>query len=131
MNTNIYDVWVRPHMPSLEERIPGIIYLPKTYTKDKRLTYLDREVYIALYIYAQLKPDVNCDVDRLLSEIKTHPDKDDEILNNYLKENGKTFDELTDTEFDAIPTIPLTKEDIENSLKRLEEFGYIKKKVPT
>jgi hypothetical protein len=125
----MFDVWIRPHMPLPEERESGAIYFPQLYREDEQLTYLDVEVYVALIVAKQFKPEIVCDVDALLREIKTHPDKDEAIFDEYLQKTEKTLETITDEEFEALSKVPLTKQEIIESLEKLEKLGYIRKRT--
>lgn len=121
-----YDVWVPPHMPLPKERDPEALYMPQSYIKDERLNYLDSTVYISLIMAAQFEAG-SYGVDELVKEIKTHPDRDEEIFLAFLKKTGKTLETVTDKELKRLPSIPLTIQDVEESLKRLEKYGFIRK----
>lgn len=127
---NVYDIWLHPHLPTPKEKNFDFLYLPLEYRKDKRLSYLDKRVYIALVMHAQLKREKKYSIKKIIADIGNHPDKHRANLDKYLKKTGKRYDELTWDDYKAIPKVPLTPKDIENSLRRLERFGYIRKKVP-
>lgn len=122
-----YNIWLRPYMPLLEERESGAVYIPQGHIKDDRLNFLDRTVYLSLCMEEQMGEAGPYGVDELVKEIKTHPDRDEDILQAFLKRTGKTIDTISDKEFKKLPSVPLTVQDVEESLKRLEGFGYIKK----
>ncbi len=121
-----YNIWVPPYMPLFEEREPGALYIPKGHIKDDRLNFLDREVYVSICMAAQLEDPETFDAYALISKIKTHPDKDEKILQAYLKKTEKTIETITDKEFQSLPTVPLTAKDFEESLAKLKMLGYIK-----
>jgi len=120
-----YNIWLHPHLP--EEPDPEYYYWPKTQNKDTRLNYLDKEVYINIIAFEQ--EGRVYDLSSLLKEIKTHPDKDDAILDVYLKRTGKNMDTITQKELNQLPTVPLSLQEIQESLDKLELLGYIKKAV--
>ena len=118
-----YNIWLSPHLPT--ERNPEYFYWPRTQNKDTRLNYLDKEVYTHVIVYEQ--EDTVYDLNSLLKKIKTHPDKDDAILDEYLKCTGKNIDKITQKELKKLPTVPLTLQEVQESLDKLEQLGYIKK----
>jgi len=120
-----YNIWLPPHMPAESERDSRYHYLPLTYKRDKRLTYLDKSLYWCLLGLEQLGRSY--DIRTLIKEIGSHPDRDDEKIKNYIKRSGKDIDVLSDKEFNALPTVPLNEQDVIESLKKLEKLGYIKK----
>ena len=99
------------------------ILIPKELMGSKELDYLGASVVRNVLCYEQLGEVV--DVNLLIREIKTHPDKDEEIFDNYLLEHNYTVDTLPDKELDNIPTVPLTVQDILQSIEKLKELGYI------
>lgn len=120
-----YNIWLHPHLPT--EPDPEYYYWPKTQNKDTRLNYLDRELYIHVIAFEQ--EGKVYDLTSLLKEIKTHPDKDDAILDEYLKSTGKSIDTITQKELNKLSTAPLTLQEVQESLDKLELLGYIKKAV--
>lgn len=123
-----YNVWLRPHLPLATERESNYYYWPKSYTKDKRLNFLDAALYIAICGLEQLGREYS--IDTLIGEVgSNNPDKQEELFQQYAASLGKTEDDLTRKEFREMLKIkaPLIVVDIEESLKRLEKYGYIKK----
>lgn len=120
---NYYNIWVKPYMPSKEETEPGIMYLPQTHLEDKRFNFLDKQVYLNLCIKEQLDTKRYKNIDEIVKDIKTHPDRDEEILNKYLEKTNKTIDEMTNSEWNNLSKFRLTYEDVENSLNRLNKLG--------
>lgn len=121
-----YNIWIKPHMPTKQELEPGYIYIPKVYLGDKRLSYLDKQVYACLYIQEQICGGCR-GIDDIIKDIKTHPDKDEKILDDYLKKTGKTIEIMTDEEWDNLPEIELTVQDVMESLDKLVSLRYIEK----
>lgn len=122
-----YDIWIRPHLPTLEEREPDCYYWPRSYVNDVRLSFLDKELYINVVAFEQ--QGKKYDMNTLIGALRGHPDKEDQLAQEYLTKLGKTEDELTKKEHRKMLRIkaPLTPEDIESSLKHLEQCGYIKR----
>lgn len=121
-----YNIWIEPHMPTKEELEPGYVCMPRLYLDDKRLCHLDRQVYTCLYIKEQIFGGFK-GIEDIIEDIKTHPDKDEKILDDYLKRTGKTIDVMTDEEWDSLPEVELTAQEVKESLDKLLKFGYIEK----
>lgn len=122
-----FNIWLDPHMPTKEEIETGILYIPQSYLEDERLNYLDNEIYVSLCVKEQLDDSQYKNIDEIIAEIKTHPDKNEEILEEFFQVTGKTIETITDEEFDNLPKVPLTIQDVKESLNKLEQLGYIEK----
>lgn len=122
-----FDIWLRPHLPLPEERERDAYYCPRSHIKDKRLSFLDKEVYLNLVGIEQDDPVKPYVIKTFIKAIRTNPDADEKILDDYLQRTGKTVDKLSDREFRKLPSVPLTDDVVMESLKRLEEYGYIVK----
>lgn len=113
-------------MPSKEEIDEDYVYAPVSQLEDNRLSLLDKQVYLYLCIIEQL--DGGCkSIEEIVKDIKEHPDKNREILNQYLQETGQTIETITDEEWDSLSTVKVKDEDIKASLNKLLELGYIEK----
>lgn len=113
-------------MPTPDQKEPDCYYWPKTYVKDKRLSYLDRAIYIAI---CGLEQDGKAyDISTLTKELGgSNPDRDEIVLDEYLAKTGKSLEMITDKELNGLPKVPLTIQEVEVSLAKLENFGYIKR----
>ena len=122
-----YNVWIEPFMPEPDQKEEGYYYWPKGYIGDERLCYLDRYVYMHIVHFEQT--NTAYDMQTLVREIQSNPDEEDRLAQQYAASLGKTEDELTSREFKKMLKIriPLTATEVEESLHRLENFGYIKK----
>lgn len=120
-----YNVWIEPYMPSIEERDPKHLYAPQEHLYDARLSDLDNSVYIYLCVKEQIYKEKYKSIQQIVEDIKVHPDKYSKALYKYLKQTGMKINELTDKEWKMIPVIPVTYEDIKESLIKLAKLGYI------
>jgi len=121
-----YNIWIEPHMPNEGEKESGFLYIPKSHQHDNRLTHLDKTLYMSLCIKEQIDDNRQFNsIGEIIKDIKTHPDKDEEILKNFFQQTGKDLDTITDAEFDSLPRVPLTYKDVKKSLRKLVKLGYI------
>lgn len=121
-----YSIWVKPYMPSEEEIESGALYVPQAHIEDTRLIYLDRQIYLYLCTKEQLDKRKYESVEEIIEDIKTNPDEDEKALDDYLGRTGKSIDDMTVKDWESLPISVLTYEDVENSLNRLKQFGYLK-----
>jgi uncharacterized protein (DUF885 family) len=108
----------------MEERDKDYCYWPKSYKHDQRLNYLDMTLYITIVAFEQEEKEY--DIAALMKDIKSNPDGDEQIFQQYLNKTGKSADDVSDREFRKLPTAPLTVQEVEGSLAKLETLGYIK-----